>query len=324
MFSRIERFPIAIIFALLFAGVTLMVVQAETKPGPAAQATTGNCAVCHEKFMESWKSGPHGTAMIDPVFNQAWTSQGKPGACLVCHTTGYDPVNGTWTAEGISCEACHNPIPANHPIDPMPVEKSTDLCGTCHSDTRFGWREWKVSAHYQRNMTCSVCHDPHSAKLKTMPNTRSQNTSESASELCINCHREYAMNFSYSSHHKQGVSCVDCHLRHLELDNREAHTAPDHSFNANLSTCNICHQDQMHGASDESVVGTVMASQATAPMVEDDLLLALVTPEPKPVSPIGFAGLAALIGLAVGMILSPWLERLYRHLNKNAVEENHE
>jgi hypothetical protein len=38
-------------------------------------------------------------------------------------------------------------------------------------------------------------------------------------------------------------------------------------------------------------------------------------PEPKPVSPFGFAVLAGMIGLAVGMVLSPWLEKIYRRLN---------
>ena len=40
--------------------------------------------------------------------------------------------------------------PADHPKSPMPVDTSPDLCGRCHSDTRFGWQDWKVSTHYQR------------------------------------------------------------------------------------------------------------------------------------------------------------------------------
>ena len=52
-----------------------------------------------------------------------------------------------------------------------------------------------------------------------------------------------------------------------------------------------------------------------------DMELASVTPEPAPVSPIGFAGLAALIGLAAGMVLAPWLERFYRNTAKADDEE---
>ena len=45
-----------------------------------------------------------------------------------------------------------------------------------------------------------------------------------------------------------------------------------------------------------------MAAVVTAP----------VTTEPQPVSPFGFAIVAGLIGLAVGMVLAPWLEKMYK------------
>ena len=36
-----------------------------------------------------------------------------------------------------------------------------------------------------------------------------------------------------------------------------------------------------------------------------------------PVSPMGFAALAGLVGLAGGMVLAPWLERLYHRVVKH-------
>ncbi len=45
-----------------------------------------------------------------------------------------------------------------------------------------------------------------------------------------------------------------------------------------------------------------MAAVVTAP----------VSAEPQPVSPVGFAIVAGLIGLAVGMVAAPWLEKVYR------------
>jgi hypothetical protein len=38
----------------------------------------------------------------------------------------------------------------------------------------------------------------------------------------------------------------------------------------------------------------------------------MTRPEPAPVSPFGFVLLAAVIGLAFGIIGSPWIERRYR------------
>ena len=320
MTSRIERLLIALVFALLAAGITLMVAQAQ-EFSPPRQEQTPNCAVCHTEFQTSWMSGPHGHAADDPVFVEDWTAQGKPGACLVCHVTGYDPATATWKADGVTCEACHGEAPADHPKSPMPVDHSTDLCGRCHSDTRFGWQEWKVSTHYQRGMDCTVCHDPHNASLKQVATAQGRTpTYEDASELCITCHNEYSMDFPYSSHHQKGVSCVDCHVNHLENDSRAAHSVPDHSFNASLKSCNTCHADQMHQP------GAALQTETTIPdaqtsLGEQEVELASVTPEPGPVSPIGFAGLAALIGLAGGMVLAPWLERFYHRTVKHKDEE---
>ena len=321
MFSRIERLLIALLFALLAAGVTLIAVQAQEENPPEQPSL--NCAACHTEFQTTWMSGPHGHAADDPIFVEDWTSQGKPGACLVCHVTGYDPATATWKADGVTCEACHGEAPADHPKSPMPIDRSTDLCGRCHSDTRFGWQEWTVSTHYQRGMDCTVCHDPHSASLKQVATARGQvPTYQDASELCITCHNEYSMNFPYSSHHQKGVSCVDCHVNHLENEDRAAHSVPDHSFNANLKSCNTCHSDQMHnpGAPLQQSETEVPDVQTSAQHEEQEVEMASVTPEPGPVSPVGFAGLAALIGLAAGMVLAPWLERFYQRAVKHSDE----
>lgn len=318
--SRFERWLIALMLALLAAGVTLIIAQAQSVGKPLADTQAPQCAVCHTEFQMTWQAGPHGQAGSDPVFLAQWTAQGKPGACLVCHVTGYDPATASWEEDGVACEACHSPAPADHPKSPMPVDRSTDLCGRCHSDTRFGWQAWKVSTHYQRGMDCTVCHDPHGAALKKAAPLDGHPSFEDASQLCITCHRELSMDFPYSTHHQQGLSCVDCHVRHLELDERTAHTVPDHSFNASLETCTRCHASQMHGATQASQTGTAPAS----PLAAADAELASLTSEPSPVSPLGFAGLAALIGLAAGMILAPWLERLYRRAAQHKGEADDE
>ena len=323
MSSRIERFLIAIIFALLTAGVTLIIASAQgtTPPSGQANANPTDCAVCHTEFQITWENGPHGKAGTDPVFLDAWATQGKPGACLVCHTTGYDPATATYKADGVTCEACHGPAPADHPKTPMPIDRSTDLCGRCHSDTRFGWQNWKVSTHYQRGMDCATCHDPHSASLKKVAGPRGEApTTDDVSTLCINCHKEHSMSFPYSTHSQQGVTCVDCHLKHIETTDRTAHTVPDHSFNASLDSCNTCHQKEMHSPTEPSETNV---TSAPAPALEE-VQLASVTPEPAPVSPIGFSTLAGLFGLAGGMVLAPWLERWYRRIVKHEREDNND
>lgn len=309
MFSRLERIIIALVFALLAAGITLVIAQAQESTLPAPQAAP-DCALCHQQFHATWESGLHGQAASDPKFQQEWANQGKPGACLVCHVTGYDPATASWRADGVTCEACHSPVAAEHPNSPMPVDRTSNLCGQCHSDTRFGWEEWQGSTHFQRGMDCVVCHDPHSAAVKTIKSEDGSLQYEDASQLCITCHQEASMNFPYSSHHKQGISCVQCHVEHMEK--RDAHTVPDHSFQASLDTCNSCHAEQMHGPT-EAAISTDTGAQTSVTETPADQD-APVTTAPQPVSPLGFAGLAGLVGLAAGMVLAPWLERFYRRV----------
>jgi len=321
MTPRLERFLIAVLFALFAAGITLVVASAQQPEASAPQSTSGACAVCHTEFETTWQSGAHGQAGSDPIFLEAWTNQGKPGACLVCHTTGYDPATATYKEAGVACEACHNPVPADHPKSPMPVDRTTDLCGRCHSDTRFGWQDWKVSTHYQRGMDCTTCHDPHSASLKKVAAPFGSDTSDDVSQLCINCHQENSMDFSYTAHNQNGVSCVDCHVNHVENTDKTAHAVPDHSFNASLDSCNTCHAQQMHSpteAAGAKVVNTTTQTEST------EIKLASVTPKPDSVSPLGFAALAGMIGLAGGMVLAPWLERWYRNLSKRDLEDGND
>jgi predicted CXXCH cytochrome family protein len=327
---RIQRLLFAMMFALVFAGATFMIVDAQRgTPPPATNITYDNCVACHKDVQETWQNGSHGNATSDPVFTKAWTDQGKPGACLVCHSTGYDPATGKSQSEGVNCASCHNPIPANHPIDNMPVSTSSDTCSTCHSDPRFSSNNWKLSTHYQRGLDCVVCHDPHTAGMKTVAGSPSN--AEDASALCENCHKDAMKNFPTSKHATAGVTCVNCHLGFNVGDEKSngdfstIHQIPDHSFVPSLDTCNKCHADQMH-APGQAVAAAAIKIEAAGgtPTPEPSPVVSPVPPisnEPSPVSPVGFAAMASMVGLAIGMVLAPWLERLYRHLSKGDKNE---
>lgn len=312
MFSIYKRLSIAILVALLAAGLTLAIARAQEGTPQNLGQQNPECVVCHTEFQMTLQNSLHGKAGTDPAFLQQWNDQGKPGACLVCHTTGYDPATATWEADGITCKACHTDADSQHPKTPMTVDKSPDLCGRCHSDTRFGWQDWSGSTHYQRGMECTTCHDPHSASLKLATGPRETATNADISQLCINCHQEASMNFPYTAHHQKGVSCVDCHLEHMESTERAAHSVPDHSFRASLETCNTCHADQMHSPLEATTTTSAIENPSVTVAPTPGLQTSSITPEPTPVSPLGYSVLAALIGLAAGMVLAPWLERLYR------------
>lgn len=308
--SKIGKYIISFTISILAAGITLAVAKAEPRNDiPAKQVV--NCGSCHSETQEAWHGGAHGLASYDSLFVDAWAKQGQPGACLVCHVTGYDPASGTWKQDGVSCESCHGPANENHPSEAMPIQNPAELCGQCHSEARFGWEEWESSSHYARSMTCTVCHDPHTAALKVVEG----HEDEGPSALCLNCHREYTMTFSYSIHMVAGVSCVDCHLRHYgEQADRDVHTMPDHSFTANLESCNTCHAEEMHTGSEEASTEIPVAEISST---KNEIGADHLTAQPSRISPYGYAGLAGMLGLAGGMILSPWLEKAYQYLNKN-------
>jgi len=333
--NRFDRIAISLILALLLGGATLIAAQAAQPAAAPAQGdaadigpvvmTDAACAACHADVVKTWQTGLHAQSFSDQVFADAWEAQGKPGACLVCHTTGYDPSAGTSMAESVSCQSCHTPVPANHPTDNMPVDTSPELCGKCHSDPRFSTANWKLSAHYQRDMTCSVCHDAHTAGMKVVAGTTSATTD--ASDLCANCHKDAMKNFPTSKHAEAGVTCVNCHLGFNVNDVNantasfsDVHKAPDHNFMPVLDTCNKCHANQMHSPGEAAAAAAIKIEElgGTVTPVPTAVVTAIPvkTDQPLPVSPIGFAAMAGLLGLAGGMVLAPWLERAYRHWNK--------
>jgi predicted CXXCH cytochrome family protein len=333
-----RRLFISLPFALLAAGVTLIVAQAQAPQPtqPTGTMTNDNCIACHQDIATVWMTGLHGRAGTDPIFAEAWNAQGKPGACLVCHATGYDPATGSSETSNVACTSCHTPIPANHPTDKMPIDTTPDLCGKCHSDPRFATQDWQLSAHYQRGLSCSVCHDPHTAGMKTVAGATTARVDASA--LCENCHKDAMKNFPTSTHAEAGVTCVQCHLG-FNVGNKSvnptdfitAHTAPDHSFMPTLTTCSACHANQMHAPGQAVAAAAIKIEEAGGTPTPNPTPVAtpipLVTNQAAPVSPAGFSGIAGLLGLAGGMVLQPWLEKFYRRINgkkgaKNERQEN--
>jgi Flp pilus assembly protein TadD len=100
------------------------------------------------------------------------------------------------------------------------------------------------SRMYQAGVTCSDCHDPHSARLKT---------DGAASEICSTCHLPNI--FSSADHHKHeagDVACVDCHMvsrTYMGVDGRRDHSfripRPDLTLaTGSPNACNQCHEDR--------------------------------------------------------------------------------
>lgn len=302
MTTHFERLMVALMLAAALAIASFLAASAQAATPPNPQP---DCASCHAEQNLHWQNSAHGQASA--IFRAAWQEQGSPSACVACHFSGVEAENTRWQAEEISCTECHSPVPANHPTENMPVDKSSALCGRCHTNTVFSQDQWQTSTHYQKSMTCSACHDPHTTGPRL-----AQAAAGDISALCLNCHQNFMENFPASTHATAGISCADCHLGQNATGGNNfvsAHTTPNHDFLPSVQTCAKCHASQMHAPGSASG-----GSAKTADIVLQQPAAAPVTETPAPVSPLGFAAMAALLGLAGGMVIAPWLERLYQHL----------
>jgi predicted CXXCH cytochrome family protein len=164
-------------------------------------------------------------------------------------------------------------------VHPAVLRKEVEVCGRCHarrgqisedwvpghslSDTHevamltqglyqadgqmldevYNYGSFKQSKMFAHGVTCSDCHDPHSAKLRL-----------SGNQVCLQCH---ASTYAQAAHtHHEGVSpaptCVACHMparTYMVVDRRHDHSfrvpRPDLSAKLGVSNaCNDCHTDK--------------------------------------------------------------------------------
>lgn len=110
-------------------------------------------------------------------------------------------------------------------------------------DEVYNYGSFKQSKMYTAGVTCSDCHDPHSAKLKL-----------AGDKVCLQCHADpYA---KPTHNHHEGVtpalSCVSCHMPErtfMVVDKRHDHSfrvpRPDLSDKLQTSdACTDCHKDK--------------------------------------------------------------------------------
>lgn len=246
-FRRTSLLPLGLVLSVFLLSLTMLVSGAQAAPPlqegeepPDAPETTepqvdAECQSCHLDIANHWQESAHAHAYDDPVFQQQWAALGQPEDCLRCHTTGFEPATGLFTAEGIECEACHGPLNAEHPAAPMPVLAGPQECGDCHTTT-VG--EWHGSGHATAAVDCMDCHNPHSQ----------QPLFAVADDMCLNCHEDSMGDYLEDIHIKQDIGCVDCHALVIPPDPlpQDGIVPTGHGFTITPATCVACHTDSLH------------------------------------------------------------------------------
>jgi predicted CXXCH cytochrome family protein len=111
-------------------------------------------------------------------------------------------------------------------------------------DEVYNYGSFKQSKMFAAGVTCSDCHDPHSAKLRL-----------AVDETCLQCHASDKYP-NVTHHHHEAVtpslSCASCHMptrTYMVVDQRHDHSfrVPRPDLSAKLGTpnaCNDCHADK--------------------------------------------------------------------------------
>ncbi len=181
----------------------------------------------------------------------------KPYNCGRCHTTGYDAEGGnqydlpgfigTWTEEGIRCEACHGPA-GDHVADTNVAPPGGIDCAGCHyrdSEENGHRNPWKGGffKHHQQGediahsphdaIGCNACHEPHRSVVYNdggIPEDFS----------CSNCHPGNDDNSNYSVAGMEWLDCIDCHMpksgKSGQVTGTFAGDVRSHMFNINPGT----------------------------------------------------------------------------------------
>jgi Tfp pilus assembly protein PilF len=155
-----------------------------------------------------------------------------------------------------ACAPCHS---RRHPItaDYQPGQPFLDAYvpslleeGVYYPDGQvleedYEWGSFLQSKMYHEGVTCSDCHDPHTAKLPdTSPNA-----------ACGKCHSLAKFGNEQHHHHKAGSTgalCINCHMptkTYMVVDVRRDHSfrVPRPDFSVAYGTpnaCNQCHKDK--------------------------------------------------------------------------------
>ncbi len=233
-------------------------VSCETCHGPGSNHVAW--AQSHKKSSYSAADGSNGLTVDLKPATGAWSMSDSNTGTM--HWKGqarsHNEIN--------TCAPCHS---RRHPItrDYQPGQPFLDAYvpslleeGVYYPDGQileedYEWGSFIQSKMYHEGVTCSDCHDPHTAKLPPV----------SLNAVCGKCHSLAKFGSEQHHHHHKadsaGALCVNCHMptkTYMVIDARRDHSfrVPRPDFSVAYGTpnaCNQCHKDKSASWAAETV-----------------------------------------------------------------------
>jgi predicted CXXCH cytochrome family protein len=172
-----------------------------------------------------------------PTKENNWYTEGRltRKKCGGCHTTGFNPDDGTWAdknspnmQKGVTCESCHGPTvmdnhPQNivHPENDLNFIQQFELCGSCHgrgssvaadgvSPGQYGFPYSEAFGRgYWPGDNLSYFYIQTTSSSRFWPNGPGGTNGNSKSH-----HQQYNDSLLSEQHLEAEVGCIDCHSSH--------------------------------------------------------------------------------------------------------------
>jgi hypothetical protein len=175
-----------------------------------------------------------------------WDQRPWDNYCGGCHAMGVDLEKHTFSEPSVGCEACHGPgshhlaLPEKAVFDKrltivnpsqLPAAFRTQICGSCHSrghSTKVEGAAWPVGYRPGRAL----------GRYFNINNYDHEDIKSTYAEEFAKGHGQQYIEWLYSTHSMEGVTCTSCHYVHqLGVPPTQFQTR-----GAGSQQCMLCHQ----------------------------------------------------------------------------------